>query len=417
MDKNTTLKDLLAKYSEMVDFKAGEKLFDYEEKADKIYFILSGLIRVFIKDKNETKEIKRNKNGDFVGETAFIAAKYSSQAKVHLDSTVLKFKVADLRKIMENNNEFANKMINNLANYIEILQSKDQIQLTPIAEIDKKIANEKEIKKNIETKKSKKSYVKKAASEIKKSNFFYLEGHSTYHQKAKANDQYYLYDKEIECPVCSTELAIKKLRNSRLRVDDIRADLRPIYKDFNLYYYSVISCTNCLFTARRKDFFDFSKRKRKKIKNNFKKIITKELNSKFKVNYSQPRSINEAFDAHYLALKLYNYLDLDNDKRAFLWRELSWMYEDLEEEDLANKASLAALENLEEFYFQDDSSTSKKESNNLSLLLAVLYYKHGQANNALPLLDDLIRDSRVHLRQKNKARELFQKIREEQKQK
>ena len=106
---------------------------------------------------------------------------------------------------------------------------------------------------------------------------------------------------------------------------------------------------------------------------------------------------------------------MNADKKAFLWREISWIYEDLKEEKLSKKASLKALENLEEFYFKDDSSSSKKETDNISLLLSVLYYKHGQKQKALPLLDDLIRDARVNLRQKNKARDLFVKIRKENK--
>ena len=54
MAEDSNLKNLLAKYSEIIEFEAGKELFNYNQKADKIYFILSGLIRVFIKD-NEKK--------------------------------------------------------------------------------------------------------------------------------------------------------------------------------------------------------------------------------------------------------------------------------------------------------------------------------------------------------------------------
>ena len=415
MVKDANLKNLLAKHSKMIEFKAEEKIYNYGERADKIYFILSGLIRIFIKDKKQEIEIKRKKNGDFVGETAFTAKNYSSRAEVYLDTKALMFNVSDLRKIMKENNSFANKMIDNLSNYIEKLQKKDEIKLTPISEIDKKIEAEKEIKKTIETKNKKNEYINQAANKIKKSKDFYLTAHGSYDKKASEDDEYYLYDKKIKCPVCSTEMNIKKIRNSRLRIEKIREDLRQIYKNFNLYYYNILSCSNCLFTARRKDFHSFSKSRKKKIKNSFKDQISSELGKSFKIKYSDPRSINEVFDAHYLALKLYNFTDFYADKKAFIWRELSWMYEDLNEKKLAGKASLNALNNLEEFYFKDDRNSSKKERTNISLLLAVLYYKHNQSDNALPLLDDLIRDKKINRRQKNKAKDLFLKIREENK--
>lgn len=410
VEEDVKLKNLLAKHSKIVEFKEKEKVYNYGDKADKIYFILSGLIRIFIKEEGKEIEIKRSKNGDFVGETAFTAKKYNSKAEVYLTTKALEFEISNLRKIMKKNNNFANKMINQLSDYIDKLQNKEKINLVPISEIDKKIEAEKKIKKQIAGKKNK--YINQAANKIKDNKDFYLEGHSTYNQKASKNDDYYLYEKEIECPVCSSEMKIKKIRNSRLRIEKVREDLRPIYKNFKLYYYNILSCSNCLFTARRKDFNDFSKSKKKKVKNDFKEKITNEINKDFKIEYSYPRKINNVLDAHYLALKLYDFTNFKFNKRAFLWRELSWIYEDLKQKKLAEKASLKALKSLEKYYFKDNSNTSKKENDNLSLLLAVLYHKHEQENKALPLLDDLIRDKKVNIRQKNKARDLFLKIRE-----
>ena len=419
MAEKNNLKNLLAKYSDLRKFKAGEELYSYGDKADRIYFILSGLVRIYVRNQEQEFEIERNKNGSFVGETAFTAELYSSRAAVYLDTKALEFKVSELRKIMRVNNKFSNKMINNLSRYIEKLENKNKIKLKSISEINKKIKAEREIKKAItaekEAEKEKDKFIDRAAFKIKDSANFYLSGHSTYNQKANKDDEYFLYEKEIKCPVCSNEMEIKKIRNSRLRIEKIREDLRPLYKNFNLYYYSVLSCPNCLFTARRKDFYDFSKGRKKKIKSDFKELIQNEIAEKFKINYSEPRSLDQVFDAHYLALKLYDYTDFYADKKAFLWRELSWMYEDIGENSLAEQASLKALENLIEFYFKEDTKSTKKESDNITLLLAVLYYKHDQSDKALPLLDDLIRDNRVSIRQKNKAKDLFLKIREENK--
>ncbi|RCW58735.1 MULTISPECIES: DUF2225 domain-containing protein [Halanaerobium] len=391
MLEKTSLKDLLANHSTMIEIKSGKNIYSYGQNADKIYFILNGLVRVFIRDNDQELEIQRQKNGSFVGESAFTADHYSSRAEAYLNTKILEFKVSDLKFIMQKNVSFASKMINNLSSYIEKLENKNKINLPPINKINKK----KEIKK-----------------EIKDRSGFYLEGHKTYEKKTDSKDEYYLYDKEIECPVCSKKMSVKKIRNSRLRIKKIREDLRPLYKDFNLYNYSILSCSNCLFTARRKDFNNISKSKKQIIKENFKDLIKNTLSNDFKIEFSEPRSINQVLDAHYLALKLYNYIDLNADRKAFLWRELSWIYEDLGENQLSEKASLKALNNLEEFYFKATDNHPKKETNKLSLLLSVLYYKHNQNHKALPLLDELIRDNKVNIRHRNKAKDLFLKIRE-----
>ena len=330
MAEKNTLKDLLAKYSTMIEFKAGKNIYNYSQKADKIYFILDGLIRIFIKDKDQELEIQRKDNGSFVGESAFTADFRSSRALTHVKTKALEFKVSDLKQLMKKNSSFAIKMINNLSHYIERLE---------------------------------------------------------------------------------------KIRNSRLRIERIREDLRPIYKNFNLYNYSVISCSNCLFTARRKDFNSFSKKRKETIKAGFKTNIKTLIGNDFKINYTEPRRINQVLEAHYLALKLYDYTDFDADKKAFLWRELSWIYEDLGEKNLAEKASINALKNLEEFYFTENNGSSKSETDNLSLLLSVLYYKHDQGDKAITILDELIRDNKVSIRHRNKAKEVFLKIREENKNK
>lgn len=416
MTEESTLKTLLAKYSTIQEFEAGKELYTYNQPANKIYFVIDGLIRIFVRNKKQETEIQRHKTGDFVGESAFAADFYSSRAEVYIKTKLLEFKVSDLRRVMEQNTSFAEKMINHLSHYIERLENIDKINLTPLTELNSQMEIEKEIKETINADNSdnnKRSKTKENQVKKDKNSSFYLNGHQQYDQQTSPEAEYYLYEKEVECPVCSQKMQIKKIRNSRLRIEKIREDLRPIYRDFNLYNYSVLSCSNCLFTARRKDFNSFSKSRRKKIKNNFKKQIHRLLGSYFKIEFSEPRNINQVLDAHYLALKLYDYTNFAADKKAFLWRELSWIYEDLGENELSNKASLNALNNLEEYYFKENSSSSKKESNNLSLLLSVLYYKHKQSDKALTLLDELIRDKKVSIRHRNKARDLFLKIREE----
>lgn len=144
--------------------------------------------------------------------------------------------------------------------------------------------------------------IRKEKVEIsKKVPDFYLNGHRGYSKVADESFDHYLYTKTITCPVCSTEIEVKKIRNSRLSLQKIRDDLRPIYKEFKPEWYKVWICSNCFYTACKKDFFDFRNIKIERIEPEFKDRIQKILGQDYKPGYSQPRRIDEVFAAYYLA--------------------------------------------------------------------------------------------------------------------
>ena len=127
------------------------------------------------------------------------------------------------------------------------------------------------------------------------------------------------------------------------------------------------------------------------------------------------RTINEVFDAYYLGIKLLDFIKGNNNDYAYLWLRISWLYEELDENELAEKASKKAMEHLSEFYYKDDSARlSNTQKNKLILLLANLFYKHDKSEEALPLLNDLIHNNQTKKIHRRKARDLFMKIRDEQ---
>ena len=394
---------LLANYSTNQKISQGEEIFNYGDSAEKVYLILEGIIRLFIKDDNsQEQEIARLQSGDILGESALLySQERSARAIAYKDTTLMAFTPDNFKKIMQEQAILNENIITNLCNRIQHLQQPD-------TKLPKLNPDNNQAKKN----KTKPKQNKKNKSKNKIISELYLKGHQNYSKIAKEGFSHYLYTKSITCPICSKNIEVKKVRNSRLRLKDIRDDLRPIYKDFKPEWYKIWICPNCYYTARKNDFFDFSTRQEKKIKQKFKDRVKNLLSTNYQLAYSQPRTINEVFTAYYLAIKLYNLVDASKNKLAYSWLRLNWLYEDLGEEKLSKEASYKALNNLEEFYFKGDTTNlSRPQKDKLTLLLALLFYKHNFGKKALPLLDDLIRSYQTNPRQKRLARDKFIEIR------
>jgi hypothetical protein len=401
---NGSLYTLLSKYGSYQQRTAGENIFSYGESADKVYLIIKGLVRLFIKDKDEQeKEVARLSTEDILGELALLGLKkHSARATTYEDSTLIEFSPENFKKLIANQTILNEKIIRSLCSRIELLQQ-------PVIEFQKLSNPSKQKELNSKNKED-----TEQKEEIKSTSNFYLNGHCKYTEVAEKDFDYYLYDKTINCPICSTKIEVKEIRNSRLRLEETRDDLRPIYKDFNPDWYKIWICSKCLYTASKDDFFDLSNSRKRRIKEVFKARVQEILGTNYQPTYSEPRKLNEVFDAYYLAIESYNLIEASKEKLAYLWLKLSWLYEDVAEEKLAKEASFNAMEYLREFYFKEyHSRLSNSKNNKITLLLSFLFYKHGLKDEALPLLDTLVRNPQIKRVYKEMARDKFIEIREE----
>ena len=414
---NYSLNDQLSQSSTSQNFKAEKNIFSYGDKVKQVYLILEGLVRLFVQNNGEEEEIARLGSGDIVGEAALLEKNnYISRAETAQETTLLAFNPEDLKSLMHQEPILNENIITTLCSRIQWLQESN-LKLPPLNQ-PAQVSNPEETtpEANNESDEESEKKTKNNTIKINKPEDFYLPGHQEYDITADSTLAQYTYNKEITCPICQSKSTVKKVRNSKLRLKTIRDDLRPIYKNFAPAWYKVWICPNCFYAARKADFFDFSSRQEKKIKNNFKKQITEIFGTDYQPQYSEPRTINQVFNAYYLAIKLYNSIAASPGKLGYLWLRLSWLYEDVKAEELSEAASLKAMTHLQEFYF--NSSTTKlprPQEDKLTLLLALLLAKHEHHEKALPLLDDLIRSPQTNPRQKQIARDKFIELRRQKK--
>ena len=408
----------LSQASTSLEFNAEQTIFNYGDKAEKVYLIIEGLVRLFAKKAGHEEEIARLKAGDVLGETALLEKKpRSARAETAKATTILAFPPDNLKLIMEEEPLLNENILTTLCRRIHWLQ--DSNRELPL------LNQESQAKESAKQEQSQTTEEKTLANKIEtqdnlprkdQNNDFYLSGHEAYTQTADSTFAQYTYTKEITCPICRHKNKVKKIRNSKLRLETIRDDLRPVYKNFKPAWYKIWCCSNCFYTARKADFFDFSSHQQKKIKNNFKEQVQTELGPTYQPGYSEPRTINQVFDAYYLALKLYNLIQASHDKLGYLWLRLNWLYEDVAAEELSHKSSYKAMNHLQEFYFNSgEAQLPRPQEDKLTLLLALLLAKHQKSDKALPLLDNLIRSPQTNPRQKQLARDKFIELRRQKK--
>ncbi|MGM0471945.1 MAG: DUF2225 domain-containing protein [Bacillota bacterium] len=409
-NNQTSLNALLSMYGDYQKVEADEEIFSYGATAERVYLVLKGLVRLFVQDQDKKEqEVAHLQSGAILGESALLQGQErTARAVTYQETTLMSFTPANFRELLEQQTVLTEKIMTNLCQRINNLQ-QPQVDLPDLTASTTPEESTTRDESDSEEEQVDSDPLPQNAED------FFLEGHDTYQVSAEDRFDYYLYTKEITCPVCSTNLEVHKVRNSRLRLEEIRDDLRPIFKEFKAEWYKIWCCHNCFYTANKDDFFDIAAGIEDQVKNEFRPRIKEIFGDDFKPGYSKPRNLNEVFTTYYLAIKLYNLIGVSKNKLGFAWLRLKWLYEDVGEDELANKASQQAMENLREFYFKDDNvRLSRKQRDKIKLLLAVLFYRHGQADNALPLLDDLIRSSQTNRRYEQIARAKFTSIREEQ---
>ncbi len=196
---------------------------------------------------------------------------------------------------------------------------------------------------------------------------------------APASDENFLFEKDTSCPVCDKSFPTKMTRSSRLRLQSIDPDLRQHFVDFEPSWYMVWVCPHCSYANFNFEF--------KQVSEENKKYILKEsdrLKKEFPVSFSTPRKIEEVLMAYYLTLHILNSAKKpDVTKIAKVWLRLSWLYNDIQDEDNYKEATSKALEYFKESYYNGNRNTSAEQEQRLTLLLGELSLRMGAYEEAV----------------------------------
>jgi len=179
----------------------------------------------------------------------------------------------------------------------------------------------------------------------------------------------------VTCPICSTEFTGLRERTSRLQMERHDPDFRTVYRNFEPNFYYIWVCPQCSFAypARR-----FNRLRRTAVEKGREVLLGNPVD--FNFAFDGQRTIQQVIISYYLAMRSFEIVGATLEQWANLWLRLVWIYEDLEEGELA----LAAAEKARD-YFAEAMSTSARSAagdQQLYILLGELELRLGNTGAA-----------------------------------
>lgn len=204
-----------------------------------------------------------------------------------------------------------------------------------------------------------------------------------------------LYDKTYACPVCDHKFKEKSIKKGKTIFIEMDLGLRGIFKPIMPDYYFVIMCSNCGYAAVEKTF---NKTNGKHIKN-LKDKISKNYSHKI---YPDVYDANTAIDRYKKALYFAHIKQSDLSERAYIAQKIGFIFEDINNKDLAFEYNKYAYNWYKEAYTEEKFPIMDMEENQFLYNLAYLSYKIDNKDESKKILGKLIikKDLSVTLKEK-----------------
>jgi len=201
-------------------------------------------------------------------------------------------------------------------------------------------------------------------------------GHKLYPGITKPDYTRLVYQKEYTCPFCKKTFIDYRISRSKLyEASPMRYDLRKYYTDFQTEWYDIVTCQSCLFSMFNNYFTEPKSVHKPKIENELYAARASVL-----LDFDGERNIDYVFTAHYLALLCAEgYITSAKLLRAKLWGNLSWLYEDVEDEEMMKFAAGKAAAAYEDVFTGTMLNPVQEQVTCLSI--AGMQYRAGIDNN------------------------------------
>lgn len=148
-----------------------------------------------------------------------------------------------------------------------------------------------------------------------------------------------LFNKSSKCPVCESNFQNPSVKAKTFRIDSKDSDFFIRYRISNPYFYEVIICPVCGYSALRTDF--------DKIKKYQIKLIQERVSSKWiPRTFELPFTEKTAIERYKLALLNTILMDGNSSTKAIITLRIAWMYRllnDIENEKIFLSQSLKAF--------------------------------------------------------------------------
>lgn len=355
----------LAQLSAIQQYTADEVIFSEGDPGSEMYLILSGSVEVSINSpEGFPLPIAVLGPGDFFGEMSLLEGLPRS-------ATVQTLKVTQL-------------VVVDQAHFEQFIALEPVLALRILQGLSGRLRKQNEeirlIKKltsGVQLEQLKESEQTKLVN-IDFSKDIYPLNHKQYLGKAPAIHQQFLFDRNINCPVCDANFKVRVVRPSKLRLERTDSDFRQYYRDFEPLWYMVWVCPYCYYANFSYDF--------PHVLPKWKGTLLRQLpdlQTKLAFEFSSDVLVDEVFTAYYMVLYCLAQGNGNPVKKANTWLRLSWLYQDVQDDQMAEFASRQALTYCEQAYYHDRSAVFVEDGQRLCYLIGELNVRLGQYDEAL----------------------------------
>lgn len=194
------------------------------------------------------------------------------------------------------------------------------------------------------------------------------------------NEPKELYDKEVDCPVCSNEFTTKKVRTSRLRLVKRDEDFLSYYNIENPIKYNILVCPNCGYANYENKFHEIRSKEIDLVKEN----ILPKWNKR---DFGGVRSLDKAIETYKLALINSTLINSSKLQLGNVCLNLAWLYrlkeEDNRKDNEEERFIILSRDNFIKAYNMESLSGSNMDEGKLSYLIGELSRRIGDREEAL----------------------------------
>lgn len=428
---------LLKKLGEIKSFKLNDFIFLEGDLGETMYILIKGKVGVYINSfMDEPFIVNELKTGSFFGEMSLIDNMPRSATIIALEDNTLALEidkknfdsliVEDLelsfriiRTLCERAKNTIEKLPENKKSIIKKYENDEYYKLIPVynKDIFEALVN---IDKNNIVKFAKyvSTLIRKLDQELADIEYdskaavinsldFIPKQHKVYDFKIEDDFDELMLKRKMKCPVCGHEFEQTQPKFRSARVVKIEDDMRKICEPYKQEWYNITTCPECLYSEYSNEFNKLSKIYVKDVEK-----ILGELRTLRGTLELDKLDINTIFMKYYISMICNVSPKMREFKMARSWLILSWLYKDVEDEEMYKYSYKQAFEYYNKVFSSSISSIPAEEEQKLFMILGELNRREGNYDEALKLLFDVTRFKDGNKQIGNMARNLLADIKE-----
>ncbi|MDK2934847.1 MAG: uncharacterized protein PWQ67_2733 [Clostridia bacterium] len=214
----------------------------------------------------------------------------------------------------------------------------------------------------------------------------------------EGREENYLFDRKLKCPVCESNITVRAVKSSSIRIISRDTDFMIYYKDPNPLFYDAWVCTQCGYSAISSQFYNISEAQ--------KKVVREKVCSKWKQkSYGHVYTIDTAIERYKLALLTSVVKNTKTSERALMCIKLAWLYRLKKDSENENKFLSLALQGFINAFEKEQFPISGMDQASLTYLIGELYRRLGDNDHALLWFSKVFSTNMAKSKIKEMARE------------